>query len=89
MIALLTVGFILLCQLPNAVNIFQPWKSLDNSSWIAEVKSREDKLAAAREAGDIDQKQYEQQMSDLSAESRRASGRLTSVWRIKSSMALL
>jgi hypothetical protein len=69
-IVVVTISFILLCQLPNLLNVFQPWKNLGTDEAPAGLKEAEDKLAVAQAAGTITAAQHQEQLNALKAAHR-------------------
>jgi len=73
-IAMITVGFILLCQAPNLINVIFGRFQRDRSHIKMQERTAEElRLVAALAAGEIDQEQYQEQMDawDDAAKAKR------------------
>ena len=78
-IVLVTMAFILSCQLPNLANVLGLWKNWDQDSApaLARDEQEEQALKRALAAGEIDAQEYQRRYKDLlarSARRRRAAG---------------
>jgi len=82
-IALITVGFILLCQAPNLINVmFGRYRHDRSHTRMQEHTAEELRLKAALDAGEIDHQQYKEQMDawdEASKAERRSSEKRTLV----------
>jgi hypothetical protein len=69
-IVLVTATFVLLCQLPNLVNIIQPWKNEREDTAAVHLREQQTELERARSAGEITPEQYKQRLEEIQNEHR-------------------
>jgi hypothetical protein len=67
-IVLVTMAFILIFQLPNLVNIYQPWKNRHEDQGVARVKQQQGQLEQAYAAGQVSAVEYVQRKQELQRE---------------------
>jgi hypothetical protein len=63
-IVFVTAGVILMCQLPNLVNIIQPWKGPEEEA-SARLREEQAELARSLAEGKITQAQYRERLTEL------------------------
>jgi hypothetical protein len=64
-IVFVTMGFILLCQLPNLVNILRPWEMGHDDTFLTREREQQAELQRAVEAGEITPQEYHQRSFEL------------------------
>jgi hypothetical protein len=63
-----TIGFILLCQLPNLVNIMRPWENIQRQE-TERLSAEEAELRRAQAAQEIDAEEFRRRMDQAQRES--------------------
>jgi ABC-2 type transport system permease protein len=61
-LVVVTVVFILVCQVPNLVNLAQPWKRQQSDDLAARLHDKQEELERARAAGKLSAAQYQQEL---------------------------
>jgi hypothetical protein len=64
-IVMISVSMVLLCQLPNALNLLRPWKKDGPDELKVELEKDQAELWRSLQAGTINRKQYEAQLREL------------------------
>jgi hypothetical protein len=67
-IVLITMAFILLCQLPNLVNVLQPWNKPQADEHIARYAEQQAELHREFASGQITAEQYQRRLAELQRE---------------------
>ncbi len=69
-IVFVTMGFVLLCQIPNLVNIFRPWDVQREDSFMTQVQEQQARLVREFNAREITQEELLRQQAELQREVR-------------------
>jgi hypothetical protein len=72
-LVLVTMGFILICQLPNIVNILHPWDTGQESQSRTELQDKLNALERSRASGEITSEQLQQQRAEAQQVEQAAS----------------
>ena len=68
-IVLVTMAFILICQLPNLLNILQPWRGAEHDA-AAEMRGEQTKLDKELAEGKINFPEYQNRQNDIRRETQ-------------------
>jgi ABC-2 type transport system permease protein len=69
-IVIVTLVFVLICQVPNLVNMAQPWKRHERETMFARLQEKREELQRALAAGKIDAARFQQEFQRAQHEER-------------------
>jgi hypothetical protein len=69
-IVFVTAGLILVCQLPNLLNVIQPWKSLEEDDTLTRLTAKEAALKVSLSGGKVSADDFKKQQEEIQSEQR-------------------